>query len=139
MPNIYMVITFLPINSAYTCEYKLPFSVREENFNSSELKFYKNFSQINFANFKVLLFGDLDPEETRCSPKFATRLFASSHLSEVDPACIPYLGFLPHEMLGTSVLDFYHPEDMPFLKDVYEAGKLRPCRPRHRQSRMRIC
>lgn len=56
-------------------------------------------------------------------PKFATRLLASTHLSAVDPECVPYLGFLPQDMLGRSVLEFYHPEDMPFMKDVYEAGK----------------
>ncbi|XP_034231986.1 period circadian protein isoform X3 [Thrips palmi] len=61
------------------------------------------------------------PEETQVLPKFATRLLASTHLSEVDPECVPYLGFLPQDMLGRSVLEFYHPEDMPFMKDVYEA------------------
>lgn len=60
------------------------------------------------------------PEETQVLPKFATRLLASTHLNEVDPECVPYLGFLPQDMLGHSVLEFYHPQDMPFMKDVYE-------------------
>ena len=65
-----------------------------------------------------------DPEETRVLPKFATRLLASTQLSEVDPECVPYLGFLPQDMLGRSILEFYHPEDMPSMKDVYAAGEL---------------
>ncbi|XP_026278051.1 period circadian protein isoform X3 [Frankliniella occidentalis] len=60
-------------------------------------------------------------DETQILPKFGTRLLASTHLSDVDPECVPYLGFLPQDMLGRSVLEFYHPEDMPFMKDVYEA------------------
>lgn len=35
---------------------------------------------------------------------------------------MPYLGFLPQDMLGHSILEFYHPEDMPLMKEVYEAG-----------------
>jgi period circadian protein len=35
-----------------------------------------------------------------------------------------YLGYLPHDMLGKSILDFYHPEDLPFLREVYQIGKV---------------
>ncbi|XP_069696493.1 period circadian protein isoform X2 [Periplaneta americana] len=58
--------------------------------------------------------------ETCASPKFVTRHLATCKLNYVDPECMPYLGYLPHEMLGNSVLDFYHPEDLPFLKEVYQ-------------------
>ncbi|KAK3924721.1 Period circadian protein [Frankliniella fusca] len=61
------------------------------------------------------------PDETQILPKFGTRLLACTHLSDVDPECVPYLGFLPQDMLGRSVLEFYHPEDMPLMKEVYEA------------------
>jgi period circadian protein len=37
---------------------------------------------------------------------------------------MPYLGYLPHDILGKSVLDFYHPEDLPLLKEVYQIGKI---------------
>jgi period circadian protein 2 len=30
------------------------------------------------------------------------------------------LGFLPQDILGKKIMDFYHPEDMPKLKEVYE-------------------
>lgn len=43
--------------------------------------------------------------------------------SHVDPDVVTNFGFLPQDMLGKSVFDFYHPEDMPFLKEIYESGK----------------
>ncbi|XP_021930791.1 period circadian protein isoform X2 [Zootermopsis nevadensis] len=58
--------------------------------------------------------------ETCKSPKFVMCHLASCKLSYVDPESVPYLGYLPHDMLGKSVLEFYHPEDLPFLKEVYK-------------------
>lgn len=48
---------------------------------------------------------------------------ASCVFNHVDPDVVTNLGFLPQDMLGKSIFDFYHPEDMPFLKEVYESGK----------------
>lgn len=64
------------------------------------------------------------PEETRKSTKFGMRHTASCIFTHVDPDVVTNFGFLPQDMLGKSVFDFYHPEDMPFLKEVYESGKL---------------
>jgi hypothetical protein len=36
---------------------------------------------------------------------------------------MPYLGYLPQVMLGKCVLEFYHPEDLPFIKDIYLTGE----------------
>jgi period circadian protein len=36
---------------------------------------------------------------------------------------MPFLGYLPQDMLGKCVLEFYHPEDMPFIKDIYQTGE----------------
>jgi period circadian protein len=41
----------------------------------------------------------------------------------MDSESMPYLGYLPQHMLGKCVLEFYHPEDLPFLKKVYERGE----------------
>lgn len=30
------------------------------------------------------------------------------------------LGFLPQDILGRKIMEFYHPEDIPLLKEVYE-------------------
>lgn len=57
------------------------------------------------------------------SPKFITRHSANCHLCHVDPGVTLYFGYLPQDILGRSVLDFYHPEDLHFMKEVYEAGQ----------------
>ena len=51
--------------------------------------------------------------------KFTTRHTASGVLSHVDGTA-SLLGFLPQDMLSRNIMEFYHPEDMPLLKEVYE-------------------
>jgi hypothetical protein len=41
----------------------------------------------------------------------------------VDPESMPFLGYLPQDMLGRSVFEFYHPEDLPFIQDIYQTGE----------------
>lgn len=60
------------------------------------------------------------PEETIISSIFTTRHTATCHLSHVDPDVVQYFGYLPQDMVGRSLFDFYHPEDLPFIKDIYE-------------------
>ncbi|XP_018050159.1 PREDICTED: period circadian protein isoform X6 [Atta colombica] len=59
------------------------------------------------------------PEETIISSVFTTRHTATCHLSHVDPDVVQYFGYLPQDMVGRSLFDFYHPEDLPFIKDIY--------------------
>ncbi|XP_024881332.1 period circadian protein-like isoform X2 [Temnothorax curvispinosus] len=61
------------------------------------------------------------PEETIISSVFTTRHTATCHLSHVDPDVVQYFGYLPQDMVGRSLFDFYHPEDLPFIKDIYES------------------
>ena len=51
--------------------------------------------------------------------KFTTRHTAAGVFSHVD-GIASVLGFLPQDILGKKIMDFYHPEDMGILKDVYE-------------------
>ncbi|KAK2588410.1 hypothetical protein KPH14_004414 [Odynerus spinipes] len=60
------------------------------------------------------------PKETIISSIFTTRHTATCHLSHVDPDVVQYFGYLPQDMIGRSLFDFYHPEDLPFIKDIYE-------------------
>lgn len=62
------------------------------------------------------------PDETRKSSKFGMRHTSGCVFSHVDADVVTNFGFLPQDMLGKSVFDFYHPEDMPFLKEIYESG-----------------
>ncbi|XP_066251347.1 period circadian protein [Euwallacea similis] len=61
------------------------------------------------------------PGERKKSTKFGMRHTATCIFSYVDPDVVTSFGFLPQDMLGKSVFDFYHPEDMPFLKEVYKS------------------
>ncbi|XP_076270074.1 period circadian protein-like [Rhynchophorus ferrugineus] len=61
------------------------------------------------------------PGERKRSTKFGMRHTATSIFSHVDPDVVTNFGFLPQDMLGKSVFDFYHPEDMPFLKEIYKS------------------
>lgn len=36
---------------------------------------------------------------------------------------VPFLGHLPQDLLGTSALEFYHPNDLPELKRIYDSGE----------------
>ncbi|XP_063234091.1 period circadian protein isoform X2 [Bacillus rossius redtenbacheri] len=59
------------------------------------------------------------PDEEYVSSKFVTRHSAGCVMNHVDAEAVRYLGYLPQDMLNRSVFDFYHPEDLPFFKDVY--------------------
>ncbi|XP_076306596.1 uncharacterized protein LOC143223066 isoform X2 [Tachypleus tridentatus] len=60
------------------------------------------------------------PDEIPSMTSFSTRHNASCYFSHVDNIAIPYLGFTPQDMVGNSAFDFYHMDDLPQLKDIYE-------------------
>ena len=62
------------------------------------------------------------PDEKSTSGQFGLRHGASCLFSEVDMSSVPYLGHLPQDLLGTSALEFYHPNDLPELKKIYDSG-----------------
>lgn len=53
------------------------------------------------------------------SPKFSTRHTASGVLTHVDGASVGAFGYLPQDIIGRSIMNFYHPEDMALLKKTY--------------------
>ncbi|CAG7716504.1 unnamed protein product [Allacma fusca] len=61
------------------------------------------------------------PEEVPLNPdKFVTRHSASCQLGHMDQSAVPYLGHLPQDVIGHSMLDYYHPDDMLLLREIYE-------------------
>ncbi|XP_017871031.1 PREDICTED: period circadian protein isoform X2 [Drosophila arizonae] len=54
------------------------------------------------------------------SPKFAIRHTATAIISHVDNASVSALGYLPQDLIGRSIMDFYHHEDLAIMKDTYE-------------------
>ena len=58
----------------------------------------------------------------------AKRFFSTRHTmmcvyNFVDAAAVELLGYLPHDMVGTSIFDYYHPDDLPLLLNAYEEGQ----------------
>lgn len=66
-----------------------------------------------------------DEKLSQLTPKFTTRHTASGILSHVDGAAVGALGYLPQDIIGRSIMDFYHPEELTLLKDVYETVMLK--------------
>lgn len=70
-----------------------------------------------------LIFGPISvPNEVLLhrSPKFSTRHTATGILAHIDGSSVSTFGYLPQDIIGKQIMDFYHPEDLVFLKDVYE-------------------
>jgi len=63
------------------------------------------------------------PDDTFRTPKFSTRQLSNCTFSQVDPEAVSYLGYLPQDLIGLSVFDFYHPDDTAVIKEMYEKGK----------------
>ncbi|CAH1109624.1 unnamed protein product [Psylliodes chrysocephalus] len=89
---------------------------------SLETKYLENNSGMFLVVAAVPVYSSYKvPEQKRISPKFGMRHTAGCIFSHVDPDVVTNFGFLPQDMLGKSIFDFYHPEDMPFLKEIYES------------------
>jgi len=82
--------------------------------------------------YKYILLGSsliitiicLAPEEqTPAMAPFSTRHTSSCHFSHMDTSGISFLGYLPQDIIGYSVFDFYHNDDLSLLKDIYEMGE----------------
>lgn len=54
------------------------------------------------------------------SPKFSTRHTATGILTYIDGTSVSAFGYLPQDIIGQPIMNFYHPEDLVFLKDTYE-------------------
>ncbi|CAG2058810.1 unnamed protein product [Timema podura] len=63
---------------------------------------------------------ELGPDEIHASSKFVTHQLADTSLSHVDPEVVTHMGYFPQDMLNRCIFDFYHPEDLPFFKEVYQ-------------------
>ncbi|KAL4704312.1 hypothetical protein ACJJTC_012888, partial [Scirpophaga incertulas] len=70
------------------------------------------------------------------STPFVMRHAANGNLEYIDPESVPYLGYLPQDVIGTDALLLYHPEDLCYLKTVYETIVKEGGLPRSRPYRM---
>lgn len=110
--SMLLVISATPVKSVYKCNFHYFVKFDETwTFKISNIFFLFNFSN-HVASDEVFL-------GQREHTKFTTRHTASGVLSHVDGTA-SLLGFLPQDMLSRNIMEFYHPEDMPLLKEVYE-------------------
>ncbi|XP_058823801.1 period circadian protein isoform X2 [Topomyia yanbarensis] len=52
--------------------------------------------------------------------KFSTIHKPCGRLNYVDGSSVELLGYLPQDIIERSIMELYHPEDMPILKQAYE-------------------
>lgn len=52
--------------------------------------------------------------------KFSTRHTAAGILVHIDGTSVAAIGHMPQDILGKSILDFFHPDDMMLLKTAHE-------------------
>ncbi|XP_023318370.1 period circadian protein isoform X2 [Trichogramma pretiosum] len=72
------------------------------------------------ASFQPLRSAYKGPEETIIPTIFSTRHNATCHYTYVDQDVVQYMGYLPQDMINRSLFCYYHPEDLPLIKDIYE-------------------
>lgn len=86
--------------------------------------FYKRESRVGGlmrAHLTPLLFKISDPDEVlNRSPRFALRHNCTGIITHVDGTAVSAFGYLPQDMIGRSIFDFFHPEDLGIIKEIYE-------------------
>lgn len=61
------------------------------------------------------------PYELVCKAvPFVIRHAANGNIEYIDPESVPYLGHLPQDLMEKDALLLYHPEDLVYLRQVYE-------------------
>ncbi|XP_061705903.1 period circadian protein isoform X2 [Cydia pomonella] len=51
---------------------------------------------------------------------FVMRHVANGNVEYIDNEAVPLLGYLPQDVTGRDILKLYHPEDLPYVRHVYE-------------------
>lgn len=77
--------------------------------------FIKRYITNIYENLYILV-----PNETKKDVRFSTRHTCNGALSHVDGSAVSACGFLPQDMIGRNVFEFYHPEDLPLLQEIYQ-------------------
>ncbi|XP_063394437.1 period circadian protein [Cydia fagiglandana] len=67
---------------------------------------------------------------------FVMRHVANGTVEYIDNEAVPLLGYLPQDVTGQDVLKLYHPEDLPYVRHVYETIVKQGRAPRSKPYRM---
>ncbi|XP_072934869.1 period circadian protein-like [Epargyreus clarus] len=54
------------------------------------------------------------------SVPFVIRHAANGNVEYIDPESVPYLGYIPQDLVNQNALQLYHPHDLDYLQRVYE-------------------
>lgn len=54
------------------------------------------------------------------SKKFCTQHTAAGIVVHIDGTSVAAIGYMPQDVIGKSMLDFYHPDDLVLVKSMYE-------------------
>ncbi|XP_031767497.1 period circadian protein isoform X2 [Galleria mellonella] len=67
---------------------------------------------------------------------FVMRHSANGYIDYIDPESVPYLGYLPQDLTNKDALPLYHPEDLVYLRQMYETVVKQGGMPRSKPYRM---
>lgn len=67
-----------------------------------------------------LLYPVPDEAMKKQNVKFSTRHTAAGVLVQIDGTSVDAIGYMPQDIIGESILDFFHPDDMMLLKTANE-------------------
>ncbi|XP_045784811.1 period circadian protein isoform X2 [Maniola jurtina] len=100
------VVTYMP--------FLLKFFFKNMNEDEGQVMYLVIQASPFFSAFKT-------PNEIVTNPKpFVMRHSPSGRLDYIDPESVPYLGYLPQDIIEKDVLLLYHPSDLFYLRQVYE-------------------
>nr|AHW98220.1 PER [Ceratosolen solmsi marchali] len=91
-----------------------------QNFHDDKMTVSQSHVMLLVASFQSVQSAYKVPQETIIPTVFTTRHTATCRLSYVDPEVVQYLGYLPQDMIDRSLFDFYYPEDLPLIKEIYK-------------------
>lgn len=107
--SILLIICVIPVKSVYTGQLTFPCGMSSGKLSVKLLS--------DFFCCHILVSNEILLQR---SPKFSTRHTATGILAHIDGSSVSAFGYLPQDIIGKQIMDFYHPEDLVFLKDVYE-------------------
>lgn len=61
-----------------------------------------------------------DEDMSKQNQRFSTKHTATGVMVHIDGTAMAAIGYLPHEIIGRNIFDFYHPSDLGELRNVYE-------------------
>ncbi|GBP87823.1 Period circadian protein [Eumeta japonica] len=106
------------------------FSVKEKNVIYLPFQLNISFKNINNEEEKVIyLVVQAKPifpiyktsNEVFANPtSFIMRHISNGSLEYLDHKSIPFLGYLPQEILNKCILQLYHPDDLEYIRQIYE-------------------